>query len=409
MERLMAPLALLLSSACGAPGAQEFTSDDNESEPQDTPAQVSPPEQATAAKGETTVSTAPLAVDRLEMDAERIRAIAERTDDGRALLGDMLFDSEEELEETLLAHGGEHDKAFYWSTKLWSKHRFTVCFTTDSDSTTAQRKRVADLIHGTWEAVADVDFVENGGASGFPTCTATGADITIRHSSTVTRGLSAIGTGSSSGSNSSPSMLLPSTGTVAWQESTAIHEFGHAIGFIHEFLRSEYLNQAYNNPANAWNCAGADDNITKGEKAPASGGVTVGAYDPLSIMNYCTANTLLLTATDTQAVQQMYGSSTWRFVVNLKGWGEHPAVTVVTQNTTRGTSSSGTWDLQSSDTILASVNEDYTLGDSWAASGSVADASWRCKGSSGVTPPGGFETTPMMVQCYRPAEIVTIL
>lgn len=92
-------------------------------------------------------------------------------------------------------------------------------------------------------------------------------------------------------------------------EFQVIHEFLHALGFLHEHLRGEYLTDAPD-----W-CKSFVDADRTGEldairKHWASYGVeTVGEYDPSSIMNYCNKNNYRtggsMSATDVAGLQAL--------------------------------------------------------------------------------------------------------
>jgi hypothetical protein len=357
-------------------------------------------DQAAAADAQPEAVMPPEAVTEREHESlEELRARIETRDDGTVALDDMVFPSLEELERVLaLQDDGEHDKGIYWSDKLWSRPGLvldtfiSVCFVATSTSTQAQRDRVRQLVTDSWQAVADVQFI------GWGACTGN-ENITINHIAFTPLPVDQRRGGSQVGTNSvgvNPSMKLPADLTVVWQENTAVHEFGHAIGMLHEFLRADY-------PAGS--CATADANIAGGETSAGGTVVTVGAnYEAASIMSYCWPTSLIpLTATDIATAQQMYGPSDWPYVVTTGSWAPYPPVAVVIANTTLGSSRSVTSDLTQT---LTSTEESFRMGDSWTASATAPDGNWTCSGDSGSTPPGGFSGSSMRVNCYRPAEIM---
>ncbi len=75
--------------------------------------------------------------------------------------------------------------------------------------------------------------------------------------------------------------------------ATAVHEFGHSLGLVHEQERTDVTN-----------CDKADSGIASGSQY-----VYVGDYDANSIMNYCHSGTqTTLTAGDVKGIDYLYPS-----------------------------------------------------------------------------------------------------
>jgi len=167
---------------------------------------------------------------------------------------------------------------------LWTGlTRVQVCFT---NGTPAQRANVQRVAESSWEAIAadvtglngryGVDF------SGFGACPASTAGmIPITFNSTGTDETLGLG------------RAVQRMDLSVWASDTAIiHEFGHALGYTHEFLRSDYA------------AVDPDCTATRGTKPDL--GIT--PVDPLSVMNYDQCGRIgSLTTLDIIAHRSLYG------------------------------------------------------------------------------------------------------
>jgi hypothetical protein len=118
-------------------------------------------------------------------------------------------------------------------------------------------------------------------------------------------------------------------------EAIAAHEFGHALGFLHEQDRSD-------NPDTL--CADQEGTGTSGALA-----IFLTDYDPNSVMNYCNElwnNAGQLSAGDIQGLQEWYGETvlTALYARPFDGssWGEYTSQRVGAQDNWRGWSWDGT-------------------------------------------------------------------
>ncbi len=180
------------------------------------------------------------------------------------------------------------------SYKLWRPMTVPVCWENPGPDDGTQRQWVRDAVARTWEAESGVRF------TGWDTCqsSSSGIRIQIRDEGPHVKGLGTQLNGMPEGmvlnftfSNWSPMCRETLQDCI---EDSAVHEFGHAMGFAHE----------QNRPDRPSTCT---------EPAQgASGDWLIGSWDLDSVMNYCNPKWNgdgNLSATDMEGARLTYGVS----------------------------------------------------------------------------------------------------
>jgi hypothetical protein len=334
-------------------------------------------------------------------------------------------------------------KGLILASTAWPLPRaLSVCWTPDSNATAAEKQRVAQLVNARWAATSDVTF-DFGTAPNMRTCAETncglfvcptgGEQIRIYQNSVLTRGCAAIGSFHTSTSNLNcgfgvfhdyASMYLPTAASPNSSDNfvdyTSVHEFGHAMGVLHEQARSDY-NYLVPGPRN---CASADSEQTvPGSNPPqrvaaTPGQANIGFFDDFSIMNYCQQEENLtnffedprasqLSVGDIFSVRAMYTAPSSSVRVRFASW--MPATIRIRVQATN-------FDVASS-AVQNTINTGISVvtGNSYTAlTTALGGSRLRCYAfgqartvfnTPQISPPGGFTSNPAVSECYDAAAL----